>query len=47
MLTMAVMIVALIFLGIYPQPVLDAAQPVLQSLLNLTTSPTVAIVEVM
>jgi len=30
---MAVMIVALIWLGIYPQPVLDMAQPVIESLL--------------
>ncbi len=36
MLTMAVMMVALIGLGIYPQPVLDLAQPVLQSLLEVT-----------
>ncbi len=36
MLTMAVMMVALIGLGIYPQPVLDFAQPVLQSLLEVT-----------
>lgn len=35
MLTMAVMMVALIALGIYPQPVLDTAQPVLQSLIDL------------
>ena len=46
MLTMAVMMVALIVLGIYPQPVLDAAQPVLQSLLELTATPAVAVVEV-
>ena len=46
MLTMAVMMIALIVLGIYPQPVLDAAQPVLQSLLELTASPTVDVVEV-
>ena len=30
---MAVMIVALVWLGIYPQPVLDMAQPVLDSLM--------------
>ena len=36
MLTMAVMILALIGLGIYPQPILDIAQPVLQSLLEVT-----------
>ena len=37
MLTMTVMMVALIALGLYPQPVLDMAQPVLQSLLELTS----------
>jgi NADH-quinone oxidoreductase subunit M len=37
MLTMAVMMVALIGLGLYPQPVLDMAQPVLQSLLTMTS----------
>ena len=37
MLTMAVMMVALIGLGLYPQPVLDMAQPVLQSLLDMTS----------
>jgi NADH-quinone oxidoreductase subunit M len=36
MSTMTVMIVALIVLGVFPQPVLDIAQPVLQSLLDLT-----------
>jgi NADH-quinone oxidoreductase subunit M len=36
MMTMAVMIIALIFLGIYPQPVLNIAEPVLHSLLDLT-----------
>jgi len=36
MLTMAVMMAALIGLGLYPQPVLDIAQPVLHSLLELT-----------
>ena len=36
MLTMAVMMVALVGLGIYPQPILDIAQPVLQSLLEVT-----------
>ena len=36
MLTMAVMMLALIGLGIYPQPILDIAQPVLQSLLEVT-----------
>ena len=35
MLTMAVMMLALIALGIYPQPVLDTAQPVLQSLIEM------------
>ena len=37
MLTMAVMMVALIALGLYPQPVLDLAQPVVDSLLELTS----------
>ena len=36
MITMVVMMLALIGLGIYPQPVLDMAQPVLQSLLEVT-----------
>ncbi len=31
------MMVALIGLGLYPQPVLDMAQPVLQSLLEMTS----------
>lgn len=35
MLTMAVMIVGLVWLGLYPQPVLDTAQPVLDSLTRL------------
>jgi NADH-quinone oxidoreductase subunit M len=47
MLTMGVMMIALILLGIYPQPVLDAAQPVLQSLLELTANPALASAEVM
>jgi NADH-quinone oxidoreductase subunit M len=43
MLTMAGMVVALIWLGLYPQPVLDLAQPVLDSLQNLlATGPTFA-----
>lgn len=42
---MAVMMIALILLGVYPQPVLDAAQPVLQSLLDLTTIPALAVAE--
>jgi NADH-quinone oxidoreductase subunit M len=46
MLTMAVMMIALIVLGIYPQPVLDAAHPVLQSLLELTTDPANTVAEV-
>jgi NADH-quinone oxidoreductase subunit M len=45
MSTMAVMMIALILLGVYPQPVLDVAQPVLQSLLDLTTIPTLAVAE--
>jgi NADH-quinone oxidoreductase subunit M len=32
MAAMAAMIVALIWLGLYPQPVLDLAQPILASL---------------
>jgi len=39
--------IALILLGIYPQPVLDAAQPVLQSLLELTATPALASAEAM
>jgi NADH-quinone oxidoreductase subunit M len=38
MVTMMVMMVALIGLGLYPQPVLDMAKPVLQSLLELTSA---------
>ena len=36
MATMGVMIVALLWLGLYPQPVLDLAQPVLDGLANST-----------
>jgi len=36
MATMAVMIIGLVWLGLYPQPVLDLAQPVLDSLLGRT-----------
>jgi len=36
MIAMAVMIIALIWLGLYPQPVLDVVQPVLDSLTNVT-----------
>jgi NADH-quinone oxidoreductase subunit M len=46
MFTMAVMMIALIVLGIYPQPVLDTAHPVLQSLLELTTEPVNTVAEV-
>jgi len=43
MLTMLAMMVALIWLGIYPQPVLDLAQPVLDGLQSFVTpQPTVA-----
>lgn len=35
MLTMAVMVVGLIWLGLHPQPVLDTAQPVVESLTQL------------
>ena len=38
MVTMAVMIIALVALGIYPQPVLDMAQPVLAGLLQFSVS---------
>jgi len=34
MSTMAFLMLALVWLGLYPQPVLDIAQPVLESLLN-------------
>ena len=35
MLSMAAMMIALIWLGLYPQPVLDLAQPVLNGLQQL------------
>jgi len=38
MATMAGMMIALVWLGMYPQPVLDLAQPVLDSLQNLLAS---------
>jgi NADH-quinone oxidoreductase subunit M len=38
MLTMALMVVALIGLGLYPQPVLDMAQPVLDGLLQFSAT---------
>jgi len=37
MTAMAVMIIALIFLGLYPQPVFDLVQPVLDGLLTATS----------
>ena len=37
---MTVMIVGLIWLGLYPQPVLDTAQPVLDSLMQMVGSVT-------
>ena len=40
MLTMAVMMIALIGLGLYPQPVLDIAAPVVESLLRFSTTVT-------
>lgn len=46
MATMAVMVVALVWLGIYPQPVLDIAEPVVQSLLGLSAFQDVALAEV-
>jgi len=39
MATMAAMMVALVWLGTYPQPVLDLAQPVLDSLQSLVITP--------
>jgi NADH-quinone oxidoreductase subunit M len=39
MLAMAAMMVALVWLGLYPQPVLDLAQPVLDSLQGLLADP--------
>ena len=38
MIAMTVMILALIWLGLYPQPVLDLVQPVVDSLLNTSES---------
>lgn len=38
MTTMAIMMVGLVWLGIYPQPVLDLAQPVLNNLHSLVTT---------
>jgi NADH-quinone oxidoreductase subunit M len=38
MLTMAVMVVGLVWLGLPPQPVLDTAQPVVESLTRLVVS---------
>jgi NADH-quinone oxidoreductase subunit M len=40
MLTMAVMMIALIGLGLYPQPVLDIARPVVEGLLNFSATVT-------
>nr|MCS5594116.1 NADH-quinone oxidoreductase subunit M [Porticoccaceae bacterium] len=40
MLTMAVMMIALIGLGLYPQPVLDIALPVVEGLLSFSTTVT-------
>jgi NADH-quinone oxidoreductase subunit M len=40
MLTMAVMMIALIGLGLYPQPVLDIAAPVVEGLLRFSTTVT-------
>lgn len=45
MLTMAVMMLALIWIGLYPQPILDLTQPVIDSLLVLLeSSPTTKLV---
>ena len=38
MTAMAIMIIALVWLGLYPQPVLDMVQPVLDSLSNVVSS---------
>jgi NADH-quinone oxidoreductase subunit M len=46
MFTMAVMMVALVLLGVYPQPVLDVAEPVLQGLLNFVAMGNLPMVEV-
>ena len=35
---MAVMVIALVWLGVYPQPVLDLTQPVIDSLFILASS---------
>jgi NADH-quinone oxidoreductase subunit M len=37
MLTMAVMMTALIVLGIYPQPILDISRPVVESLISFSS----------
>jgi len=42
MMAMGVMIIALIWLGLYPQPVLDMVQPVIDSLANVVDSPSSA-----
>lgn len=44
MVTMAAMMVALLWLGLYPQPVLDLAQPVLDGLQALVASPSQLVV---
>jgi NADH:ubiquinone oxidoreductase subunit 4 (subunit M) len=36
-LTMAVMMTALIVLGIYPQPILDISRPVVESLISFSS----------
>ena len=46
MLTMGVMVVALVWLGLYPQPVLDIADPVVSSLLGIAERVQVVAVEV-
>lgn len=48
MTTMAAMMVILVWLGLYPQPVLDLVQPVLDSLQNLTPNmePVIALTQV-
>ena len=43
MTAMAIMIVALVWLGLYPQPVFDMVQPVLDSLSNVVSSTSAAV----
>jgi NADH-quinone oxidoreductase subunit M len=43
MTAMAIMIIALIWLGLYPQPVLDMVQPVLDSLSSVASSSSITV----